>query len=286
VANAILQLKVAFRRELSVADYPFLKSHVMNGKPVLPVAVIMEWLAHGALHNNPGLSFHGFDELRVYNGVILDPTVAYELKVLSGKAGSGKESTVKVELRGGKNGLKLHAAARVILTKALPEPVASSLSVSDGCYNMSVAEAYRSVLFHGDDLIAIEDVYSSAEDGIVAKLTAAPKPHMWFNEPLRNDWLGDPLIMDGAFQLMILWTDQHLGERSLPNFLKNYRQYVSKFPVKGVKAVISARRKSASAANADMEFIDETGRVVATITGYECTMSPSLKPAFKKRTLD
>jgi len=258
----------------------------MNGKPVLPVAVIMEWLAHGALHNNPGLSFHGFDELRVYNGVILDPTVAYEVKVLSGKAGPGSESTVKVELRGGKNGLKLHAAARAILTTALPEAVATGLSVDEGSYNMSVEEAYNEVLFHGEDLIAIKDVHSSSANGIVAKLAAAPKPEKWFNEPLRSDWLSDPLIMDGAFQLMILWTDQHLGERSLPNFLKNYRQYVSKFPSSGVKAVISARRKSASAANADMEFIDENGKVVATITGYECTMAPSLKPAFKKRTLD
>ena len=36
---------------------PVLRSHVIKGHPVLPTAIIIEWLAHGALHANPGWRF-------------------------------------------------------------------------------------------------------------------------------------------------------------------------------------------------------------------------------------
>ena len=35
------------------------------------MAMIVEWMAHGAIHNNPGLRFHGFNDLRVLKGVTL-----------------------------------------------------------------------------------------------------------------------------------------------------------------------------------------------------------------------
>ena len=278
-------MEVAFERNLVVEEYPFLKSHVMSGKAVLPVAVIMEWLAHGALHNNPGFSFHGFDELRVYNGVVLDPGKPCPIKVISGKAGSGSSPAVRVELRGGFNSMKLHAAATAVLSTSLPAAGNQTISVGSGNYEKTVDEAYRDVLFHGPLFHAIEDVESSSADGIVATLHSAPSPSKWMVEPVRPSWIGDPLVLDGAFQLMILWSEQHLGELSLPNYLKNYRQYVDRFPETGVKAVLAANRKNAAAANADMEFIDDTGRVLATVNGYECTMSPSLRGAFEKRTL-
>ena len=62
----------AFDLELSIEQYPFLESHVIDGKAVLPMAVMIEWMAHGAIHNNPGLRFHGFNDLRILKGVILE----------------------------------------------------------------------------------------------------------------------------------------------------------------------------------------------------------------------
>ena len=316
-------LEVAYERTLIVDDYPFLKSHVMGSKAVIPAAVIMEWLACGAISNNPGLSFHGFHEFRVYNGVVLDPTKPPKIKVLAGKApsdvlagkvassapdsgiassvvdssapGSGIASSslisVRVELRGGLNFMKLHAAANVLLS---PNPIgengsavapAPKLKVTAGKYDKTVEEAYKEVLFHGVDFEVIKEVEISSEDGIVAQLKAAPKPSKWMNEPFLNEWFGDPLAVDGVFQLMILWTNHQFGDLSLPNYVKNYRQYVSRFPEAGVKVVISAKRKSGAAANADVEFIDSDGNLVAELTGYECTMSPSLGKAFQGRTL-
>ena len=66
------ELPLAFERTLDVDDYPVLTSHVIDGRPVLPVALMVEWLAHAAMVQNPGLVFHGCDDLRVLHGVTLE----------------------------------------------------------------------------------------------------------------------------------------------------------------------------------------------------------------------
>ena len=47
-------MAIAFERLLDVATHPFLRSHVIGGHPVLPLAMIIEWMGHGALHDHPG----------------------------------------------------------------------------------------------------------------------------------------------------------------------------------------------------------------------------------------
>ena len=42
----------------------------------MPLALTLEWLAHGALHENAGLTFHGCDDLRVLHGIVLDGDAA------------------------------------------------------------------------------------------------------------------------------------------------------------------------------------------------------------------
>src|SRR6185295_3033267 len=72
---------IAFERELSVAEMPCLQSHVLNGKAVLPVAIITEWLAHGAMHAHPGMTFCGVDHLKIFKGVILDSDRSLKVQV-------------------------------------------------------------------------------------------------------------------------------------------------------------------------------------------------------------
>ena len=68
---------------------------------VLPLALHLEWLAHAALHGNPGLVFHGFNDLRVTHGVHVDPGAAVQLRAFAGKAArQDKLFVVPVELRG------------------------------------------------------------------------------------------------------------------------------------------------------------------------------------------
>ena len=104
--------------------------------------------------------------------------------------------------------------------------------------------------------------------------------------PIRSTWLTDPLVIDSAFQLMILWSFERFGAGSLPCFAGRYRQFQETFPEEGVQVVIRVTAEREHGATADMEFLDRnSGKLVARLEGYECVIDPSLERAFQRNQL-
>jgi len=284
------QLSEAFSLTLTVDDYPFLRSHVMDGKAVLPMAIIVEWLSHGALHDNPGFRFHGFNDLRICKGVVFKHTTPYNVRIMAGRA-EKRDSlyNVTVELVGaGYEGRPmLHARGEVVLARKLPEGIRSIPDPPAAPYTPHNGRIYDPQrLFHGPDLHGIEQVDSCSAKGVSALVKAAPQPSNWIRQPFRSDWISDPLSMDSAFQLMILWSFDRFGAGSLPCFAGRYRQYHDRFPADGVQIVIRVTSEREHGATADMEFLDRhTGKLVARLEGYECIIDPSLAQAFQHNQL-
>jgi acyl transferase domain-containing protein/NAD(P)-dependent dehydrogenase (short-subunit alcohol dehydrogenase family) len=283
-------LAEAFALNLTVDGYPFLRSHVLDGKAVLPMAIIVEWLAHGALHGNPGFRFHGFNDLRICKGVVFEEDTCCTLRVLAGRA--EKRDTfhlVPVELTGtGPEGRSLlHARAEIVLATRLPEGIRSIIEIPETPYQPGNGELYdRERLFHGPELHGIEQVIGCSEKGIAAMVKGAPPPAAWIRQPLRSIWITDPLVIDSAFQMMILWSFERFGAGSLPCFAGRYRQFIESFPREGVQVVIRVTAEREHSALADMEFLDRhTGKLVARLEDYECVIDPSLKQAFKRNQL-
>ena len=283
-------LAEAFALTLTIDGYPFLRSHVLDGKAVLPMAVIAEWLAHGALHGNPGFRFHGFNDLRICKGVVFEQDTPCTLHVLAGRAEKRDSSyLVPVELTSiGKDGRSvLHARAGIVLATRLPEGIRSIIEIPSTPYEPRNGELYdRERLFHGPELRGIEHVDGCSAKGIAAMVKGAPAPAGWIKQPLRSAWLTDPLVIDSAFQLMILWSFERFGAGSLPCFAGRYRQYQESFPREGVQVVIRVTAEREHSATADMEFLDRhTGKLVARLEDYECVIDPSLKQAFQRNQL-
>ena len=105
-------------------------------------------------------------------------------------------------------------------------------------------------------------------------------------QPLRSAWLADPLAIDAAFQLMILWCFETQGIGSLPTRFSHYRQYRRGFPATGVRTVIRAAAIDKHTAGAAIEFLDLTGALIARIDGYECVMDATLHDAFASNQLN
>jgi NAD(P)-dependent dehydrogenase (short-subunit alcohol dehydrogenase family) len=278
-------LPTAFERVLDVAEYPVLASHVLDGRPVLPAALMLEWLAHAAMVQNPGLAFHGCDDLRVLQGVVLDGP-APTLRVGAAKATRRDGLFVAAaELRSVRpDGREvLHARAEVVLANALPAaPEPQPLPALDA-YPLTPDEVYRQgVLFHGPDLRCLERVEGCGEAGVVGVVRAAPAAAEWMRQPLRKDWLSDPLVIDGAFQLAIVWTHEQRGAGSLPAHVSRYRQYRRAFPAGGVRVAVAVERAGDRHAIMDVDFVDPDGGLVARIEGYECVLDANLAKAFQK----
>ncbi len=280
----------AFDLELSIEQYPFLTSHVIDGKAVLPMAVMIEWMAHGAIHNNPGLRFHGFNDLRVLKGVTLEPGQTHTLQVMTGKSfKSGGVHVVPVELSGitASGQQFVHSRARIVLAAKLPEgkPATERLELQQ--YSRSIDETYQpDRLFHGPDFHGIREVIGCANDGIASLVRPAPLPTDWIKQPLRNSWLADPLALDSSFQLMILWSFERYKSGSLPVFAGRYRQYRDSFPQTGAEIRIRVTSQSSSKAAAEIDFVDPaSGALIARIEDYECVIDASLNASFQRNKL-
>ncbi|OAI50217.1 hypothetical protein AYO44_17990 [Planctomycetaceae bacterium SCGC AG-212-F19] len=286
-APARSPLAIAFERTVSVSQYPVLRGHVLANRAVLPMALTIELLAHGALHGNPGLAFHGFDELRILKGVRLAEEQAARVRVLAGKAAKHDGAwRVPVELHSVGEGQEvLHARAAIILTPGLPKPTVLPPVVPLHPYGREVHEVYRDLLFHGPDLHGIQRIDGMAQEGLAAWVKAAPAPAAWIKQPLRGTWLADPLALDCAFQLMIVWSYENCGAFSLPSFAARYRQYRRSFPADGVAIRAVVKESNTHRAVADLWFLDRAGAVVAQISGYECVIDTSLEQAFRRSQL-
>jgi hypothetical protein len=247
------------------------------------MAITAEWLAHGALHDNPGLSFHGIDDLRILKGVTLEAGARVEIQVLAGRATheDGFEA-VPVEMRSGST---LHARASIVLCSRLPEdrPAISAPARGAGFPASDVYSEGR--LFHGPDFQGLEAVEEVTESGATALVKTAPPPAAWMRSPLRSTWIADPLVLDACFQLMILWGFEARGVGSLPTRIARYRQFRRQFPRDGARVTARVERQSEHAAEATIEVCDRAGSLVARIEGYECVLDASLSTAFARNQL-
>jgi len=280
----------AFDLDLDIAQYPFLKSHVIDGKAVLPMALIIEWLAHGAIHNNPGLKFQGFNDLRILKGVTLEPQQKVTLQVMTGKAIKGDGvHVVPVELSGVDDmGQPVaHARAKIVLATRLPERKAISEKLTLPEYPHPLSDIYQpECLFHGDDFHGIREVIGASVEGISALVNPAPLPDRWIEQPLRSSWLADPLALDCSFQMLILWSFEQYQAGSLPVFTERYRQYQQKFPETGVEIRVQLVTQNNNRAIANIDFIDPVNELlVARMENYECIIDASLNATFQRNKL-
>jgi acyl transferase domain-containing protein len=282
------ELAVAFERAVSVDSHPVLRSHVLDGRAVLPMALHLEWLAHAALHGNPGLVFLGVDNLRITSGVQIEATSAVTIKALAGRAVKhDKVFVVPVELRGRrKDGREIiHSRADILLTASLPKPPAPEAPPPVQPYPHPVDEVYKYFLFHGPDLHGIERVDGLTEVAFIGTAYPAPAPTEWFAGPLRSNWVADPLVLDTSFQMLILWSFAQHGAGSLPCFAGRYRQYRRSFPPGPVKVVARVTRDNGTFARADIEYLDADGTVIAQMQDYECVIDAQLNMAFRRNQL-
>ncbi|MFH0725045.1 MAG: SDR family oxidoreductase [Pseudomonadota bacterium] len=279
------ELSLLFKREIDIERLPVLESHQLDGKPVVPFALIAEWIGHSAMHGNPGLHLQGIEDLRLLKGIRLDNDKK-TIRMMAGKARkNGAVFEVDVEIRNGvKDGKDvIHSRGKALLApKVLAAPASPSGLVTQFLpYGKSVREVYDHILFHGIHLQGIQRIIGLSVKGMAAKIAAAPAPEQWIVSPLRSRWISDPLVLDCAFQMACIWCYEQMGAVSLPSYTASYRQFCGQFPKDGITAVLEVTDKSAHKMTGNFTFLDSNEGVIASLTGYEAVMDDALFKAFK-----
>ena len=281
----------AFEVDLTLDGYPILKDHVMNGNAVLPAAVMIEWLAHGALRNSPEYRFVGFDDFRVFKGIVMENGDSRHLRITASHV-SGNNGTVSLlaEIRGAGGGSLpvLHASAKVVLSSRMPVNGAGRIPLEGfESHSPGNGNIYSDLLFHGKRLQNILSTQWRGDDVIMVDLSPTASPAAWMHGGHQDRWIVGPRRHRRRFSghdPVELSEQCNMG--SLPNKIGKYRQFKERFPSKGVRAAARVKERREHRAVADIEFTDKmSGDLVARMEDYECILDASLNGAFRRRNL-
>lgn len=281
-------MELVWQRTVRVATHPVLESHVLDGRAVLPFALHLEWLAHAAMHGQPGVPFVGWEDAKILHGVKLDGETVIDLQAYAGRP-ERRDGTLRsrseLRSRPQSSGRDVIFSKATVLLGKRPESERPRSAIANNSSQSIIRLSPYDLLFHGEQLHAIEQVLSLTDHAIEAIVRCAPPPSQWFHEPLRTSWLADPLALDAAFQLAVLWSIQKRGVPVLPTTFRRYQQFVARFPNTRVRVVCEVAAATALKLKAQIEWFDDANEVVARLEDAEFVGDSQLSTAFRRNRL-
>ncbi|BAN01655.1 type I polyketide synthase [Ilumatobacter coccineus] len=252
--------------------YPQLVDHAIDGTPVVPVVLVLEWFTRLANAQASGLHLARLTDLRVLSGLVVDGYDTGGHLDLGASVRTSTETadgrTLALELTDAATG-RVHYRCNAELTPEPPRHAAFEPAAESEPGETWTGEIYGGeILFHGPAFQVIENVSSVSATGLDAELSGLHEAG-WPDEP----WATDPALLDGALQLALLWTDRQLGGPSLPTAIGSVRVFDA--PGRGpYAATVTGRRATATMVACDISIRSATGSLVALLEGVETHKLP------------
>jgi len=258
IGEGVLEVPLRINAE----THPYLADHSVEGVPVVPVVLVLEWFHRLAKAFRPDLTLETIQDLKVLKGIQVPDFQGEGLKLMlrCKQLSNGDGALLALELRG--DGDRPHYSATAELTRhdLSAAPVAPTLELDA----WGDRQVYGGTLFHGPDFQVIRKLEGVSAEGIAGELDGLLE-RGWSHEP----WHTDPAALDGGLQLALLWTEAVLGGRSLPTSVEAVHTYTTG-PAEGpLRCVLTARETGRSKAKADVLLVDSAGKTVASLIGVE-----------------
>jgi NADP-dependent 3-hydroxy acid dehydrogenase YdfG len=243
---------------------PYLADHAIDGSPVVPAVMVIEWFVRAAEAMFPGKLVSAVRDLRVLRGVRLERFLDGGDWLLVVPRNSA-EGALDWELRDPNQPNVARYRARVELSDALPLSHAREAQPITGSLGRPI---YGEALFHGPAFQVIRSVDGVGREGIAGTLVGT-HAQRWPGE-----WRTDPAMLDGGLQLAVLWAQHCLGGRGLPTSLRAFHRYGTALGEGALRCTVTGRTDGATQAVCDIEFALPDGRLVARLDGVETHQRP------------
>lgn len=266
---------VTARVVLDRRRHAYLRDHEIDNKPVLPLAVAMEMMAELANFAAPHWHVTQLSGLRLFSGVMIEGderTVQLRAEPIERGADQG---AWRVRVTDENRPLPPLYECVVRLTAEAPiAPPAPDLTPAAQPFPLDVEQAYDQWLFHGATLQVITELTGLDAQGV----DAVVRPGCWrtsVGQHVQQGWLIDPLVLDAAPQLAILWSRATHDATPLPNRVGRYHRFG---PMGGDPIQVHYRVENGTDGNnykASVWFIRD-GRVLGMMEGLEGAGSQEL----------
>ncbi|MFN0101054.1 MAG: SDR family NAD(P)-dependent oxidoreductase [Bryobacteraceae bacterium] len=269
--------KLDFTFESSAKRHIYLCDHEIDGRPVMPMAMMLELFAEVAAVCQPGTKLRTVRDMKLFRGITLksrEDSVA--VQVLAEPSGGA----IRVSVRA-KGGAPIHYEALVETGSAAPAVRAPKLELRNARpLPLTVAEAYEAWLFHGPLFAGIVDVEAVGDNGIVGTLRPS-LPATLFADPRQGEWAADPVVIDSGLQMIILWARTIIDQTPLPSRLGCYHAYAP-LHAAAIRCEIEVdHRPGSPTLRCQLRFFNERGDFLGWMEDMEVTASKALNRTAK-----
>lgn len=206
------------------ASHPYLDSHRVHNKVVLPVVLVHEWFARAAKRYRPDLILTTCREFGVLKGVLLeDFETNGERFTIHTSVLSEDHENAKLQLDLHRPDGTLHYRANMEMSRRphLKPDDRDSAPLTLGPIPWDSPYNGGDLLDYGPAFQVIKSVEGLSLEG-TAGIVAKTSDMNWSD----GQWQTDPALMEGGLQLARIWAFQSLGD-SLPTGIQSIRYYQS-----------------------------------------------------------
>ena len=255
---------------------PYLRDHMIDGKPVLAMAMAMEIMAQSVSRAfGDGWSIVAVENARLFNGVIVDgPERDLHVRMEQKSHGMDVTNTVAAKLFSAGAKRPHYAADFVLAPRILAAHPSDGTSRSNPTDALVIDKSvvYEEHLFHGPAFQAIDRVEAVWQGGVQCNVTTR-EPGGLLAEPGDTDWIFDPLVVDAVAQLPLVWSSAVHDQFVLPVEFGRIERHADKFgPDLVLDMTITGH--TPEAVTADVTVSDATGRVVLTVSRMRHAIRP------------
>jgi acyl transferase domain-containing protein/phosphopantetheinyl transferase len=280
------EVVVTFRLDLE--EDLFLRHHTLGGQvsraedtllglPMLPLSMSLEMMAAAAAQLLPGQLLAGIKDIQAHDWIVVaDRFLDLETTARVNPRVPGE---VKVELRVQKTdskqpgGPQLAVEGTMVFADAYPEapPAGVFQPGLEAPFSVSPAQFYPEALFHGPSLRCIARLLAMGSQGAEAILQVPAQAHL-LNGAAHPGFLADPVLLDGAGQVVGLWAASNLEKYFVifPTGLEEVRFYA---PPRESGAPLTCRAqvalKGSGYLDSQIELVNRDGSLQARLRGLK-----------------
>jgi NAD(P)-dependent dehydrogenase (short-subunit alcohol dehydrogenase family) len=252
---------------LNPDKHSYLADHLLDSRPVMPAAVVLELMAELVQRTWPNLEVAGARDFRVLNGIVLENgSMPIRITARPDRADSARRITVHIQ--DPTEGSKFYQATIVLSDRLEKQDYCAPSIKGRGAYPLTVSESYERLLFHGPAFQGIEEIQGFSRDSITAILLPS-SPSRLLKGSAAKRWLIDPVVVDSAFQLALLWARLNSDMTVLPVRFANFRRFR---PLTGSRVrcdFLAQPNNGDHTFEAKITFVDESGQLLWLVEGVE-----------------
>jgi NAD(P)-dependent dehydrogenase (short-subunit alcohol dehydrogenase family) len=255
----------------------WLRDHQLDGKPVLPAMMAVELMAELAELAWQSWQVVRIRDLRVLSGVVMEHhlrpgKLRVRARIADGSADERNAPSLVITISQAQTSERACYRAQVEMAEGLPDPPRYERRVPVVPSPITAADAYQRWLFHGPGFKCVTEIESLSQQGVFAKLG----PTGWPAHLVNQAWLIDPIVLDSAPQLAIVWARATRDMTALPSSFETYERF-GPLSAEGTRCELRVVPTGQhDTLRADAFFVTAENRLSGVLRGLEATCTRAL----------